>query len=121
MQKYGQYLEDINYVKSGYTKSLIEREEKTSTSVGRAVAVPHGNKELVITQSLIIIKLSNPIVWGDQEVDLVMLLSINFNDNQQTKYFFKRLYQIISDEHLLNKLKEVENLNDLEILFVTEA
>lgn len=121
LQKYGQYLEDINYVKSGYTKSLIEREEKTSTSVGRAVAVPHGNKELVITQSLIIIKLSNPIVWGDQEVDLVMLLSINFNDNQQTKYFFKRLYQIISDEHLLNKLKEVENLNDLEILFVTEA
>jgi transcriptional antiterminator len=121
LKKYGQYLEDINYVKSGYTKSLIDREEKTSTSVGRAVAVPHGNKELVITQSLIIIKLSSPIVWGDQEVELVMLLSINFNDDQQTKYFFKRLYQIISDEHLLNKLKEVENLNDLEILFVTEA
>lgn len=121
LNKYGQYLEDINYVKSGYAKSLIDREEKTSTSVGRAVAVPHGNKELVITQSLIIIKLSNPIVWGDQEVDLVMLLSINFNDDKQTKYFFKRLYQIISDEHLLNKLKEVEILNDLETLFVMEV
>lgn len=121
LAKYGRYLEDINYVKSGYTKSLVEREEKTPTSVGRAVAVPHGSKELVTTQSLIIIKLLNPIIWGDQEVDLVMLLSINFDDDQQTKYFFKRLYQIISDEHLLNKLKKVENLNELEILFLTEA
>ncbi|MBU3217477.1 PRD domain-containing protein [Clostridium estertheticum] len=119
LNKYGRYLENINYVKSGYTKSLLEREEKTPTSVGRSIAVPHGCKELVITQSLIIIKLKNPIIWGDQEVKLVMLLSVNFDDNQHTKYFFKRLYEIISDEYLLNRLKEVENLNALETLFET--
>lgn len=120
LKKYGKHLENINYVKSGYTKSLLEREENTPTSVGRSVAVPHGCKELVVTQSLIIVKLLNPIVWGDQEVNLVMLLSVNFDDDQHTKYFFKRLYEIISNEYLLNKLKEVENLNELETLFETE-
>lgn len=71
-------------------------------------------------QSLIIIKLLNPIIWEDQEVNFVMLLSVKFDENQHTKHFFKRLYEIISDEHLLNKLKQVENLKQLEALFETE-
>ena len=69
LNKYGRYLENINYVKSGYTKSLLEREEKTPTSVGRSIAVPHGCKELVITQSLIIIKLKNPIIWETKKLN----------------------------------------------------
>ncbi|PJI10528.1 MULTISPECIES: BglG family transcription antiterminator [Clostridium] len=117
LDKFGKYLESIKYVKNGYTKSLFDREEKTPTSVGRLIAVPHGSKDLVNIQSLIIIKLLKPIPWGDQEVDMVMLLSLNFDNNDQTKYFFKKLYEIISDENLLSKLKKVENLNELEILF----
>ena len=47
----------------GYDKSLIAREERVSTAMGRYVAVPHGSKDLVLKPSLVIVNLKTPILW----------------------------------------------------------
>lgn len=117
--KYGKYLFENGYVMQGYDKSLIEREERVSTAMGRYVAVPHGSKDLVLKPSLIIVNLKTPILWDDEfRVDLIFILAVNFNKVQINKYFFSKLYEIIKNEKLISAIKNSADISEIEQLFL---
>lgn len=118
LNKYGKYLFETGYVMAGYDKSLIAREERVSTAMGRYVAVPHGSKDLVLKPSLVIVNLKTPILWDDEfRVDLIFILAVNFNKVQINKYFFSKLYEIIKNEQLISAIKKSDDIREIEQLF----
>lgn len=119
LNKYGKYLFEHGYVMDGYDKSLIAREERVSTAMGRYVAVPHGSKDLVLKPSLVIINLKTPVLWDDEfRVDLIFILAVNFNKVQINKYFFSKLYEIIKNEELISAIKKSDDISEIEQLFL---
>ena len=119
LNKYGKYLFKNGYVMDGYDKSLIAREERVSTAMGRYVAVPHGSKDLVLKPSLVIINLKTPVLWDDEfRVDLIFILAVNFNKVQINKYFFSKLYEIIKNEELISAIKKSDDISEIEQLFL---
>ena len=116
--KYGNYLHEKGYVKSGYAESMLEREKRASTAMGRYVAVPHGSPKLVIVSSLVIINLKHTITWDEFNVDLVFILAVNFSNVATNQYFFRRLYSIIKDEYLISKIKKTADIQAIQSLFL---
>lgn len=115
--KYGMYLKQNGYVKSGFIQSIFEREKRASTLIGKGVAVPHGYREFVKKSAMIIIKLNEKIQWGDEKVDIVFLLAMNFDHEEENKKIFRKLYQIIADDEKLHLLKTAQDLETLKSMF----
>lgn len=118
--KYGTYLYEKGYVLEGYAESMVEREKRASTAMGRYVAVPHGAKDLVVSSVLIIVNLKNTILWDEFKVDLIFVLAVNFSKVNKNQTFFKRLYDIIKDEQLISKVKKSANITEIKQLFFEE-
>ena len=112
--KYGEYLYKKGYVKDGYAESMLERENRASTALGRYIAAPHGSRELVLISSLVIVNLKKTIVWDEYNVDLIFILAVNFSTSMTNQYFFKTLYEIIKDDVLIKKIKKSANLEDIK-------
>ncbi|CUH97655.1 hypothetical protein P22_3790 [Propionispora sp. 2/2-37] len=116
--KYGHYLQEKGYVKPGYAESMLEREKRASTAMGRYVAVPHGSHTLVLVSSLVIVNLKHTISWDEFNVDLVFVLAANFSNVATNQYFFRRLYSIIKDETLISKIKKSADTQAIQALFL---
>lgn len=116
--RYGNFLLEKGYVKPGYAESMLEREKRASTAMGRYVAVPHGSHTLVQVSSLVIVNLKHTICWDEFYVDLVFVLAINFSNIATNQYFFRRLYSIIKDETLISKIKKSADTQAIQALFL---
>jgi activator of the mannose operon (transcriptional antiterminator) len=114
MEKYSKFLEIENYVSSGFLESVLNREKQAPTSLGRGIAVPHGSGALVKQSVIVAILLEKPIPWDEQLVDLVFLIAINYNESENYRYFFEKLFYIISDDNLINKIKKASNASEIE-------
>lgn len=118
LNKYGEIIENKGFAKEGFAKSLIDRERKASTAIGRGVAIPHGYNEFVIKCSLVIIKLKKEILWEDQNVNIVIIFTPNKKEKGSNKYFFRNLYNVIKDSEKLEKVKNTEDINEIEKMFI---
>ncbi|WDC85588.1 PTS sugar transporter subunit IIA [Caloramator sp. mosi_1] len=65
------------YVDKEYYTNLVEREKMTYTSIGNGIAIPHANPELVKRTKLSLLTLKEPILWGNEYVDVVFMISIS--------------------------------------------
>ncbi|WP_213818248.1 BglG family transcription antiterminator [Garciella nitratireducens] len=116
LKKYCKFLEIEGYVDSKFYQSVIKREQMASTSVGRGIAVPHGSSEYINNSVITIILLKNPIQWDQQIVNLVFLLAINHHKTKNYQYFYEKLFNIISDNDLINKIKKSFDPKEIEEL-----
>lgn len=117
LKKYGAYLVENKFVNTKFIESIFDREEKASTLIGKGVAVPHGNYKYVKKSAIIIIELKEKIQWGDETVDRVFLLAMNFENEKENKMIFRRLYQIIADDEKLEMLKNAKDLKTISEMF----
>ncbi|MCX7694355.1 MAG: BglG family transcription antiterminator [Caloramator sp.] len=99
-----------DYVDKEYYKKLIEREKMTYTSIGNGVAIPHANPELVKKSKISLLTLKEPIIWGNEYVDVVLMISIAQNDLKEGKFIFKNLYNAIEERSFIEKIKTAKNI-----------
>ena len=119
--KYCNLLKVDGYVKEGYLRSVIEREQFSATKISDHVAVPHGQSELVINSCIVIIQLQKPIFWKDDEtVDIVFLTAIDLTSSKDYNYFYRRLFKYSSDDKLMNELHNASDIDEFNILFSTD-
>jgi len=111
LEKYSKIALKMGYANECYIESVLKRERRASTSIGKRIAIPHGNEQFINKPAIIIIQNKNLIEWGTEKVDTILLLLLKFNDMQQNKSFFYRLFSYIE------KPLSVRNINtDKEIL-----
>lgn len=109
MEKYG-------YVNSQYEQEVLKRESIHSTYIGNGIAIPHAGNEFVLKSGIAVLKLEQAIYWGkDEEVELIFLLGIHFDNIALTRNFFKVFTEVI--ENKVAELKQCDSINKLQDIF----
>lgn len=103
--KLGNELVKHGYVDPKFIDAALERENITSTAVGKGVAIPHGMQEYVHEPTIAVATLKKPIDWGDNKVDIVFLLALKFGSGNSTRNFFRRFYSLLDNEDILNNIR----------------
>lgn len=91
-----------DYVKPEFTASLIERESRSSTRVAPLIALPHGNPALVVSSTISIATLKEPMDWHGEKVQLVLLLAVRHEELKDPQ--FKKLFALL---HYLERSPDV--------------
>ena len=102
-------LESNGYVKSGFKKTVFERENIISTAVGKGIAIPHGDVDFIIKPSIAIATLKSPIDWAGDMVDVVFMLAFSFKSGNDLTKFFKKFYSVIDDESVVDSIRNLES------------
>ncbi|WKK94956.1 PTS sugar transporter subunit IIA [Clostridioides difficile] len=79
-------LKERDFIEESSIKSIIDRENISSTEIGNLVAIPHtivkGDKKSIIGVGI----LENPIIWDKQEVQLVFMVFLILKKNIISRY-----------------------------------
>lgn len=76
------------------------REDVFSTGLGFGFAIPHTKSEYVEQSSISVARLTRPIVWGDEQVQIVIMLALDkcAADDEHLRIFSRLARRIMSDE-----------------------
>jgi len=114
-------LEDKGDVTPAYLQSVFDRELATTTSIGRGIAIPHGNMAEVNESRIVVAILEEPIVWHDDMVDVVFLLAVKMNTKfeiRRTKQFYKDFLQLTDNDENMEAIKRMGSTLDIYQYFI---
>lgn len=103
-------------VSPSFITGVLEREEMGTTALGTSLAIPHGYCEDIIFPAVGVMTLKNPVEWYEgNKISLVFLLALN----ESSKNEFQKVYKIINDQDIAEKLKKVQSAE--EVLAILES
>ncbi len=106
------------YVKEGFLKALVEREELGSTVVAPYIGLPHAMNDAVLFSSIQVITLKNPIHWDEfNKVRFILSVNIHEDDTDRFINFFKRLADLEYNSDFWDELMLIKNKEDFSIKF----
>nr|WP_113867621.1 phosphoenolpyruvate--protein phosphotransferase [Brenneria salicis]NMN92066.1 fructose-specific PTS system IIA-like component [Brenneria salicis ATCC 15712 = DSM 30166]RBP61185.1 phosphocarrier protein HPr /phosphoenolpyruvate--protein phosphotransferase /PTS system unknown substrate IIA component (Fru family) [Brenneria salicis ATCC 15712 = DSM 30166]RLM30205.1 phosphoenolpyruvate--protein phosphotransferase [Brenneria salicis ATCC 15712 = DSM 30166] len=85
---------------------LWAREDTFPTAVGFGFAIPHTKSDHILHSTISVAKLISPVIWGEQQVDTVFMLTISKSagNNEHMKYF-STLARKLMNEEFRNEIK----------------
>ncbi|WP_339284630.1 BglG family transcription antiterminator [Oceanobacillus sp. FSL K6-3682] len=112
-------LNSKGYVNQNFGASIIEREDITPTSIGKMVAMPHGNSLHVNESKVSIAILRNAIDWGEGEkIKMIFMIAVRI-DKISSKKIIRDFYRLFESDSIL---KEIISCNaPEEVLQVLEG
>ena len=98
---------------------IWSREDSYPTAVGYGFAIPHTKSEYINHSTISVARLNKPVLWGDQEVETVFMLTISKSarDNEHMKYF-STLARKLMNEEFRNEIKRSVTPHELYNLIV---
>lgn len=112
----GKLLEKNGILRTGSIDSAIQREKLSFTSF-KNISTPHANPKFVKKTQIGVLKLEEPVVWGEQKVSLVFFIAFKENmDQSQLDAIYERFWDILSDDKLIKKIvasNNSEKISDL--------
>lgn len=118
IKKYASIMENNNLVKPGFCENILQREQKDSTIIGHGITIPHSKEDFVLSPKICIIKLNNPIIWNEENIDLIIILALKFKDVSTTKLFFKNFYSLLDNEELIEKIRQAKDTEKIISVFL---
>lgn len=94
----------------GFKESVNEREKIESTEFGHYIAIPHPLKVFYKGDFVVIGRLTKPIMWNKQKIQLVFL--INLVTHKKTEWFMKKISAILSNENICQNLLNTETFEE---------
>lgn len=111
----GRRLIHEKYVKEGFIESVLKREELAPTSIGDKFAVPHAFEGYVLKTGVGLMTLKKPIVWGNEKVQIIMMLSIDIREQEQFREIFSELAAITKNKWAIEQILNAERISDIKI------
>jgi multiphosphoryl transfer protein len=113
-----------NFTKNKYSleQDIWNREKTYSTDIGFGFAIPHTKSNNIEKTSISICKLNKPIKWGEQEVSIIIMLTIKDGDNSAANEhmkIFSLLARKIMNSDFRDSLSACKSNADIEILMKT--
>lgn len=108
----GQQLEDFGVVPSGFTQSVNDREELSSTCFFDHFAIPHSIELNAIKTTIAVMISKVPIKWEEQNVKFIMMLANNKEDRKNFMVLYDGIINLLCDYQNLNYILEAKNYND---------
>ncbi|EPI00204.1 PRD domain protein [Enterococcus faecalis 13-SD-W-01] len=119
LEKMVRNAENKGLVTSSYLETVLVRENKGSTRIGKSIALPHGDMNEIRHSFISIATLEKPVLWYTDEVQMVILLGLKKQElgNPETKKFFSMIHYLIENQEVFQKvIKEKDKLNVLKLL-----
>lgn len=109
-------------VKAGYMneeskQSVFEREQLSSTAIGNLAALPHAIDTEHVKSNISVLTLKKPIPWGDMQVQIVFLLTMEQEKSALWEKVFLRLYHFIKDGNGAEEMANIRNFEQFMNLF----
>lgn len=80
-----------------FCQKVLERERMSSTAFGNQVAVPHSMSGGAYRPFLSLVINERPIPWGEQHVNLVLLIGTSEDDRSSFRSLYESLLDILSE------------------------
>jgi mannitol/fructose-specific phosphotransferase system IIA component (Ntr-type)/galactitol-specific phosphotransferase system IIB component len=114
-------LESQGYVTTEFEQSVLEREEITSTEVGKGIALAHGYARYVIRPIIAVATLREPIIWAEGEkVDMVFLLAFDLKESMGMRNeivrFYKSFAAFLENDNAVSQMKSCTEVDEMEKL-----
>lgn len=94
-----------NYVNKNYKDEIYEHEAIASSAYGN-IAIPHPLSNNAQSSVISISINPTPVNWGDKEVNLIFMLSLEEKNNYLFKEIFHFIIQIISNSDSYNQIMQ---------------
>ena len=99
------------YVTSSYKAEIYEHEEISASSYGN-VAIPHPLNNNAKSSIIAIAICRHPIQWGQNDVNLVFMLSLKEEDKELFMDIFDFITKIIREENTFNNIMNAKNFDE---------
>ncbi len=87
-----------------FRRGVLDREHLSSTAFGNQVAVPHSVTPCAATPFLYAVLNERPIPWGEQHVNMVLLIGTTDGDGSSFRMVYERLLETVSDPVNVSRL-----------------
>lgn len=105
------------YMDEQSKQSVFEREQLSSTAVGSLAALPHAMDTEHVKSNISVLTLQKPIPWGDMQVQIVFLLTIEQEKSALWEKVFLRLYHFIKDGNGAEQMRKIRDFEQFMNLF----
>ena len=99
--------------KEEYVKSVLEREELSTTGVGFGVAIPHGKTNAVKVPSLCFGRCAEKLEWeslDDKPVEVIFLIAVPENSDQDEHlHILAALSRKLMDKAFVEKIFKIQD------------
>ncbi|HEX9026788.1 MAG TPA: BglG family transcription antiterminator [Clostridium sp.] len=99
-------------VKKNFKEEVLKREELFPTSFIYSFAIPHPDIAISTESKISVALLKKPIQWGEFQVKLVLLLSIQEGNQKMLRTFFDWLSNIVGDSKKLCSLMKTTTYDE---------
>lgn len=104
-------LVELEYVDENYIHSIMKREQIAPTSFGMNFAIPHPVEKIALKSAMAVASLKKPIIWGEQEVQLVFLFSLA-NGAANITDMYEVLLTVMEDEQAIQAITEAKTFDE---------
>ncbi|MEG0365729.1 MAG: PTS sugar transporter subunit IIA [Coprobacillus sp.] len=101
------------YVDEGFIDSVFKREQLAPTSIGGNFAIPHSFKGHVLKPGIALMTLKKPITWGNEKVQIILMISLDPESQESFKEIFSELADITKDYALIDQLLDANSYKDI--------
>ncbi|MFV0561015.1 MAG: BglG family transcription antiterminator [Enterococcus sp.] len=113
LEEESRYIEKMEWAGTGFSKSVLERENLIDTIYLGGVAGPHPMKASAIEELIDVVVFPNGIIHNGKEVSLLFLINIRSNHLALHQEISRLLLRIMEDD-VLKRRKQLINYIDLE-------
>lgn len=102
----------MDLCKEDFVENVLERERISSTSFKNRVAIPHSLKPCTKYPFLFIVSNSKPMKWGDNDVNIIVLLGISKNNKSTFTTLLDGIIQLLYEVDNVVELCKCQNYNE---------
>ncbi|MBS4462132.1 MULTISPECIES: PTS sugar transporter subunit IIA [unclassified Facklamia] len=88
----------------GFESAVLKREELGQTDFGNYIAVPHPYKLMSEETFVAVAILNKPILWKNNEVQVVFLISVGTQEDPNLEDFYDKTSKVFFDNNAIQKL-----------------
>ncbi len=105
-------LEQGGTVLPGYTDSVLEREQRSSTALFY-IALPHGNPALVRQTRLLVARMDMPVAWEEIKAVCAFLFAAETAVLRDDPLLFSTFYRKLSDPETEGQIRDLQTEGQL--------
>lgn len=103
----------VEEVPPNFKEAVYERERTAPTAFGNLVALPHPSQTLSTKTFACVAILKKPMIWDDQMVQVVFLVSIENRPSKEIQSFYRTTSRLLINKQYIDELIQHNNFDTL--------
>lgn len=97
-------IREVRDLPDNFEAMVLEREAYCGTDLMPNTALPHPNQTVTEDTFISVMTLKKPILWNQNKVRLILLISISRNDSEHYRFLFEIILSLLSSASAIQRL-----------------